>query len=179
MHINIALVSTLIASVIAVVTILLNEHFKRRDRALTERHKQIDLESAEHSRQLELYKTVYPDRFNAARQLMEKAVESFLHVHEYRATLTDSNIVQTEVKKVFLLAHSLEWILGPRITRAAHAYEQSAFTAIFSIRKGNIISNIQLDQDEEIKAMEACYSDLTRCVRQHIHVENFDNLFPE
>lgn len=75
-------------SVVACVNSIWNERSKRKDRAITELHKQIDSDLAERARLFDIYKVVYPERVKSAIELMQQADKLF-QVAQYAATIGD------------------------------------------------------------------------------------------
>ena len=66
---------------------------------------------SERSRKLDLYKTVYPEKFKAAREVMEKMSGLYVAVITKRATV-DAETLIAQVTDFGLTAAFYDWLLG-------------------------------------------------------------------
>jgi len=91
------------------------------------------------TRKIDLYKSVYPIRLEAARALMEQASVLFHKVHGSRCGTTrlppeveeaEWNSLEEDVKKLESMAWSSEWLLGIAVKNATADFVSNCYSKI-------------------------------------------------
>lgn len=134
----------------------------------------MDRDATERQRRLDLYKTVYPEKFKAAKEVVEKA--SVLQ-HRYLLYLAtgcksaDRSALLREALTFRMLTQSHEWLVGEMAVRAARNYETALVDAVQAKKEGH--DGVVIEE-----TVTSAFFSLATAVRAILHVEEFDTLFP-
>lgn len=123
----------------------------------------------ERSRKLDLYKTVYPEKFKVATEVMERMSALYATIIRKRFTV-DSDTLSGQVIEFKLMVNSYDWMLGEAFQKAAIKF--------YEISKR--ISNSTNEHSAKELEMELfnAGAELSRLIRIEVHLPEFESIFP-
>lgn len=124
------------------------------------------------TRKIDLYKSVYPIRVEAARSFMEQAAKLFEKVHQSECgskvlprevEKTEWDSLSDEVKKLESLAWSSEWVLGIEVKNATTDFINACHSKIVPPRNADRCEFL-------VQEYLPAYRTLAETVRKQIHL---------
>jgi hypothetical protein len=124
---------------------------------------------SERSRKLDLYKTVYPEKFKAASEAMKKMSDLHRAVVTKRDT-ADPRALRVQATEFVLMANAYDWLLGD-------AYQKA------TIEFYEICEELLAEKDpSDITALETRLYEagqtFSRVLRAQVHLPQFEGLYP-
>lgn len=141
-----------------------------------ERSKERDRQLAKDARPLELYKTVYPEMFKAARELMEVSARAYRQTHAFSGTLDVAgtgcesvNALRADLQNALFLAHSLQWLLGDAVLTPATDFRNAGDSVIHTIVAHKPPESLTAASER----MEITYAALMQALRAELYIGDF------
>ena len=154
---------------------------KDKDREVADYYKKIDLMVNERARQLDIYKTIYSEKFKKAQMLMEAATVCYNELSSLSAVKIQYAIdleVQRErlsvaTQNLHDITTTTQWLLGSNVHLcAAQLVSSGGIVASFKGVDEELLNHIQTSGYENL------FDNLTQSVREELTLNQLELLLP-